>query len=135
MPHSCLFYTEWIICWYRDLLFIGRKLKLLVEVIYLLRSLVLVNDTPFFRITPKFYQPVPFYGKILNASFLGKFRKLNPSPFYKGGSSYEAGYPKKMFCFNVEKFTSANDFMTFLFFDERKHGDIHWATFFKVWIF
>ena len=27
-----------------------------------------------------FYQLLPFYGKLLNLSFLGKFRKLEPPP-------------------------------------------------------
>ena len=37
---------------------------------------------PLFRTTPLFYQPLLFYGKVLNPPFLRKFQKLN-SPLCK----------------------------------------------------
>ena len=48
---------------------------------------------PFFKITPLFYQPIPFYGKNLNRPcFFWKFRKLEPSyPFMNLWLKYRAG--------------------------------------------
>ena len=59
-----------------------------------------ISDTPSFQNTPPlqhyFTNPSLFYGKNLNPTFLGKFRKLTPPPLYKldggwgrGASNYD----------------------------------------------
>ena len=43
-----------------------------------------IRDTPFLKITPLFYQTLPFHGKNLNPNFLTKVSKTQPL-LYKGG--------------------------------------------------
>ena len=47
--------------------------------------LVLVSNSLLFQNNPLFYQPFPFYGKILTSLLWGKFRKLKPLSFINEG--------------------------------------------------
>ena len=48
---------------------------------------VIVGEVSFLRVTPLFYQPLSFYGKILTPPFLENFENSNPL-FVTGASNY-----------------------------------------------
>ena len=49
------------------------------------------DASPFFKTTPLFYQPLPFYGKNMNLSppIFKKFWKLKPPIIKEGDSNYD----------------------------------------------